>query len=53
MEVEARLGRTDAARRTFRQLESRLAELDVDPDQVTMDLADRLLSREWARSARL
>lgn len=36
--VQLRLARSDSARRTFKQLESRLSELDLDPDETTVRL---------------
>jgi DNA-binding SARP family transcriptional activator len=41
MTMQAKLGHRDAARRTYGQLESRLADLDVDPDESTQRLLDR------------
>jgi DNA-binding SARP family transcriptional activator len=43
MTVQARLGRSDAVRRTYRLLEMSLEELGVDPDQETQQLLWRLL----------
>jgi DNA-binding SARP family transcriptional activator len=43
MRLQARLGRTDAARGTFQALERHLAELDVDPEPETEALAAELL----------
>jgi DNA-binding SARP family transcriptional activator len=45
MRLQARLGRLDAARRTYTRLQERLAELGADPDEAT----DRLL-QELRRS---
>jgi DNA-binding SARP family transcriptional activator len=42
MRLQATLGRPDAARRTYRLLETRLADLDVDPDQTTTQLLTEL-----------
>ncbi|MQA06705.1 MAG: LysM peptidoglycan-binding domain-containing protein, partial [Streptosporangiales bacterium] len=39
------LGRTDAIRRLYRQLQNRLADLDVDPDPATEGLASQHLNR--------
>jgi DNA-binding SARP family transcriptional activator len=43
IEVYGRLGRHDAARRTFTQLERRLEEIDVDPDPETTAALKRAL----------
>jgi outer membrane protein OmpA-like peptidoglycan-associated protein/DNA-binding SARP family transcriptional activator len=43
MTLQARLGRPDAVRRTYRLLETSLEELDVDPSQETQQLLWRLL----------
>ncbi|MGH9267276.1 MAG: BTAD domain-containing putative transcriptional regulator [Acidimicrobiales bacterium] len=43
MAVEADLGRPDAARRTFRRLEARLAELDLEPQERTRALLNRIM----------
>jgi outer membrane protein OmpA-like peptidoglycan-associated protein/DNA-binding SARP family transcriptional activator len=43
MKLQARLGRPDAIRRTYRLLESALEELNVDPSQDTQQLLWRLL----------
>jgi DNA-binding SARP family transcriptional activator len=43
MELQARLGRSDAVRRTYRLLETALEELSVDPSQDTQQLLWRLL----------
>jgi DNA-binding SARP family transcriptional activator len=45
MRLHADLGRPDAVRRTLRQLETRLEELDADPDETTTELARELLTR--------
>jgi DNA-binding SARP family transcriptional activator len=47
MRIQAGLNRPDAARRTYQLLESRLTELDVEPDNQTAELLHRILaSRE-------
>jgi DNA-binding SARP family transcriptional activator len=43
MRLQARLGRPDAVRRTYGRLQSRLAELDVEPDDATERLLSQLL----------
>ncbi|GAB3979305.1 hypothetical protein GCM10029978_074330 [Actinoallomurus acanthiterrae] len=43
MTLQARLGRLDAVRRTYRLLETSLEELSVDPSQETQQLLWRLL----------
>jgi DNA-binding SARP family transcriptional activator len=48
MRLEAELGRPDAVRRTYRLLARRLADLDVDPDPETEQLAAELLRRPGA-----
>lgn len=42
--LQAALGQPDAARRTYRLLEARLAELDTDPEPATTALLTDLLS---------
>lgn len=42
--LQAALGQPDAARRTYRLLEARLAELDTDPEPATTALLTNLLS---------
>ncbi len=48
MRLQASLGRPDAARRTYRLLETRLTDLDVDPDDTTAELLHELLDGERA-----
>jgi DNA-binding SARP family transcriptional activator len=43
MRLQARLGRVDDVRRTFKELERRLADIDADPDPTTQALAAELL----------
>lgn len=43
MRLQADLGRLDAVRRTYRLLETRLADLDVEPDDATEELRNHLL----------
>ncbi len=43
MRLQARLGLTDDARRTFKELERRLADIDADPDPATQALVAELL----------
>jgi len=43
MRVQARLGRAEEIRRTYRRLELRMADLDDDPSQPTRQLRDQLL----------
>ena len=43
MRVQARLGRTEELRRTYRRLELRMADLDDDPSEPTRQLRDQLL----------
>jgi DNA-binding SARP family transcriptional activator/LysM repeat protein len=51
MALQTRLGRRDAARRTYRRLETRLADLDTEPDDqtqrllATLQAGDRVQSR--------
>jgi DNA-binding SARP family transcriptional activator len=45
MRLYAHLGRPDGVRRTLRHLENRLEELDVDLDEVTSRLAEKLLAQ--------
>lgn len=45
MSLQARLGRTDAVRRTFHLLETALEELGADPNEETQQLLWRLLHR--------
>ncbi len=42
MRLQARLGRIDDVRRTFKELERRLADIDVDPDPTTEALVAEL-----------
>jgi DNA-binding SARP family transcriptional activator len=44
MRLYAHLGRPDGVRRTLRHLENRLEELDIDLDEVTHRLAEKLLA---------
>lgn len=44
--AHARAGRPDAARRAYRQLRHRLADLGVDPDRVTEQLLADVLARQ-------
>jgi hypothetical protein len=41
MEAHARADRPDAVRRTYLLLERRLAEIDADPDDATLDAVRR------------
>jgi DNA-binding SARP family transcriptional activator len=43
MRVQARLGRAEEIRRTYRRLELRMADLDDDPSETTRQLRDQLL----------
>jgi DNA-binding SARP family transcriptional activator len=43
MRLQARLGRIDAARRTYRLLENHLADIDADPSPETEQLLNELL----------
>ncbi len=43
MRVQARLGRVEEIRRTYRRLELRMADLDDDPSEPTRQLRDQLL----------
>jgi len=43
MRLQARLGRVDDVRRTFKELERRLADIDADPDPSTEALVAELL----------
>ncbi len=43
MRVQARLGRAEEIRRTYRRLELRMADLDDDPSEPTRQLRDQLL----------
>jgi DNA-binding SARP family transcriptional activator len=49
MTVQAALGRTDAARRTYQLLESRLAELDAEPEERTARLLHQIMHRRAQR----
>ncbi len=51
MRLHARLHRPDGVRRTLRHLENRLEELDVDPAEATIQLADELLTQAKENSA--
>jgi DNA-binding SARP family transcriptional activator len=50
MRLQACLGRPDAVRRTYGRLQTRLAELDVDPDDTTEHLLKELLRPAGTRS---
>jgi DNA-binding SARP family transcriptional activator len=52
MRLQAQLGRPDAVRRTYGRLQTRLAELDVDPDEVTEQLLGELVRPAGAPSQR-
>jgi DNA-binding SARP family transcriptional activator len=43
MHIQASLRRPDAARRTYQLLESRLTDIDAEPDETTAHLLDRIL----------
>jgi len=45
MRLQAHLGRLDDMRRTFKELEQRLTDIDVDPDPATEALLARLLKQ--------
>jgi DNA-binding SARP family transcriptional activator len=49
MRIQASLNRPDAARRTYQLLESRLTELDVEPDNQTAQLLHQILHPEDVR----
>lgn len=50
MRIQASLNRPDAARRTYQLLESRLTELDVEPDNETAQLLHQILHPENVRT---
>jgi DNA-binding SARP family transcriptional activator len=52
MRIQAGLSRPDAVRRTYRLLETRLADLDVEPDDTTDRLLHKLLGRESSTEPR-
>jgi DNA-binding SARP family transcriptional activator len=43
IELQARLGHSDAARRIWRRLQGRLADLDLEPDQATAAFVQEVL----------
>lgn len=45
MSVQIRLGLTDSVEQTYKELEGRLSELDVDPEESTAQLASRAFGR--------
>ncbi|MHB1726177.1 MAG: BTAD domain-containing putative transcriptional regulator [Acidimicrobiales bacterium] len=51
--LQANLDRRDASRRTWRLLQGRLAELDLDPEEATEHLVHELFSARPATIARL
>jgi DNA-binding SARP family transcriptional activator len=53
MRIQASLNRPDAARRTYQLLESRLTELEVEPDETTSQLLHEILYPEDARTRRV
>ena len=52
MRLHTKLGRPDATRRTYRQLQTRLDELQVDPDPATEHLLAELMQAESDRPSR-
>jgi DNA-binding SARP family transcriptional activator len=52
MRLQGGLGRSDAVRRTFHMLENRLDELDLDPSDATVGLANTLHADRQARAPR-
>jgi DNA-binding SARP family transcriptional activator len=52
MRIQAALGRHDAVRRTYQLLETRLADLDVDPTDATTTLRNHLLEQLAIAEAR-
>lgn len=46
MTIQAALGRKDAARRTYQLLETRLVDLEVEPDESTASLLTQILNGE-------
>jgi DNA-binding SARP family transcriptional activator len=51
--LQAHLGHRDAAQRTWRLLQGRLAELDFEPEEVTVDLIHELLRQPPTRVRRV
>ena len=51
MRIQAGLGRPDAVRRTYQLLESRLTELEAEPDEATAQLLHQLLHSGSTRRA--
>jgi DNA-binding SARP family transcriptional activator/LysM repeat protein len=47
--LQAQLGRHDAAQRTWRLLQGRLAELDLEPEESTVDLVHDILTSKSTR----
>jgi DNA-binding SARP family transcriptional activator len=47
--LQAQLGRHDAAQRTWRLLQGRLAELDLEPEESTADLVHDILTSKSTR----
>jgi DNA-binding SARP family transcriptional activator len=47
MRFQDNLGRPDAARRTYQLLESRLAEIEAEPDDLTAQLLNEILHRRY------
>lgn len=45
MRLQGNLGRPDAARRTYQLLESRLTEIEAEPDELTAQLLNQILHR--------
>ena len=52
IDLQTRLGHSDAATRTWRRLQVRLAELDLDPAPATEALVHQVLSNREAPSKR-
>jgi DNA-binding SARP family transcriptional activator len=53
MRLQGDLGRPDAARRTYQLLESRLTEIEAEPDEITVQLLNRILHSNRRRRSRV
>ncbi|HEX9624994.1 MAG TPA: bacterial transcriptional activator domain-containing protein, partial [Streptosporangiaceae bacterium] len=53
MRLQGDLGRPDAARRTYQLLESRLTEIEAEPEEITAQLLNKMLHSNRRRRSRV
>jgi DNA-binding SARP family transcriptional activator len=53
MRLQGDLGRPDAARRTYQLLESRLTEIEAEPDEISAQLLNKILHSSRQRRSRV